>query len=100
MYDQFNTYRQKYRQIDKEECRIDSSKEARNHEQVCFLYEQGWQEGVQGSLWGHQINTEGVPGGFWDQSFTSHNRALETGTSVDLSVDVDDYNACLAIINA
>ena len=28
------------------------------------------------------------------------NRALETGTSVDLSVDVDDYNACLAIINA
>ena len=29
------------------------------------------------------------------------NRALETGSSVDLSVDVvDDYNACLAIINA
>ena len=28
MYDQFNTYRQEHRQIDKEECRIDSSKEA------------------------------------------------------------------------
>ena len=28
------------------------------------------------------------------------NRAVETGTSVDLSVDVDDYNASLAIINA
>ena len=94
MYDQFNTYRQEYRQIDKEECRIDSSKEARNHEQVCFLYEQGWQGGVQGSLWGHQINTERVQGGFRDH------RALETGTSVYLSVDVDDYNACLAIINA
>ena len=26
-------------------------------------------------------------------------RALETETSVDLSVDLDDYNACLAIIN-
>ena len=26
-------------------------------------------------------------------------RALETGTSVDLRVDADDYNACLAIIS-
>ena len=25
--------------------------------------------------------------------------AALTGTSLDLSVDVDDYNACLAIIN-
>ena len=98
MYDQFNTYRQKYRQIDKEECRrmMDIVKTA-------FLrYPVEKIDGIWGCLFNNFRSIMKCRGS--NQYKQAHNggknRALETGISVDLSVDVDDYNACLAIINA